>query len=389
MMAIVMFAACTASVELIPPTGAYDIGEVVTSWEDPTRDEALGAGPRNVTVQVWYPADPAADAEHAPYVPALEKLRPALDRREERLLSHVDVHAVLDAPPVSEPEAMPVVVLSHGDDRLGAEYSTLTEELVSHGYVVVVVDHPYDARAALDAAGEAVEYAEGAWPPLPPVPDDGVPSPDSPWAEFYRERADVRVADARFALDQLGTSGVGPLDPSRFDLTRVAFVGHSVGGVAAGTFCREEPRALACVNLDGEGPAGPVFLTESGEAFSQPYLMMTKPFTPTDEEIAGWGMTRNEWEANRDAWLDGLFGAVGGGSWRIELDGATHESFSDEPSVLAALLGDDPTVSEAHVALIRAYVLAFVDRFLGGPPSTILDEPPLAGATIRVWPADE
>ena len=41
------------------------------------------------------------------------------------------------------PQQFPVVLLSHGLGGTGFEYASLIEELVSHGYVVVAIEHTY------------------------------------------------------------------------------------------------------------------------------------------------------------------------------------------------------------------------------------------------------
>jgi hypothetical protein len=373
---LVLLWACAAPVTLPEPTGEAAVGRATAMrLVDESRDEVLtDAGDhREVTAHVWYPAEPG---EPADYVPDLDELDRALDGRTERLFRHVRGHASLDAEPLGD--AAPVVVFSHGGDRISSEYTFLIEELVSHGYAVVALDHPYEARAAALSDGSAVGYAEEAWPELPPPADDGQPDPDTEYAAFYRGRAEVRAADASFVLDSPDAGELG------LDLDRVAFVGHSIGGVASGTFCQEDRRAVACVNLDGDSGLGPFYLRDDGTAFDPPFLMITKSFDVTDEQLEGWGLTREEWAANLAAQRESFFGAVTGGSWRIEIDGAAHESFGDEPYVLAALEGEGTATHEQHMAWIRAYTLSFLDRAFGRD-GALLDEPPPDGVIVDRW----
>jgi hypothetical protein len=114
--------------------------------------------------------------------------------------------------------------------------------------------------------------------------------------------------------------------------------------------------------------------------------MLTKPFAPDDERLADWGLTRDEWEALIAAQRDEYFGAVGGGAWRVTLDGATHESFTDEPYAIAALEGEDTSTAERELATVRAYVLAFLDMALRDTPTELLDAGTRDGVTIEAWP---
>ena len=57
----------------------------------------------------------------------------------------------------------------------------------------------------------------------------------------------------RFVLRQLDAIGYGP----RADRSRVAVIGHSIGGSKAAALMRQEPSIRAGVDMDGliEGPA--------------------------------------------------------------------------------------------------------------------------------------
>lgn len=375
--AALLACACSAPVPSPMPTGPHPVGETLLHLVDPDRDEPITPGDdrREVTVRLWYPA--AREGEPAGYVPDLDELKKALDGRTTRLFRHVEVTAALDVGVADVEGPLPVVVFSPGNDRIAAESAFLVEELASHGFAVVGVDHAYDARAVALADGTAVAHAEDDWPALPPPAADGVPDPDSAYLRYYAERVDVRAADASFVLDRLAADD--PLGGA-LDLQRVGFVGHSVGGVAAGTFCATDPRAAACANLDGDTGLGPYLQT-----FVQPYLVLTKAFSPSDAELRGWGLERDAWEAQLEAHRDELFGALSGGSWRIELAEATHESFTDEPYALAALRGD-PTAGHARrMEQIRSYTIAFFDRFLRDGPGAELDETPPDDVSVDRW----
>jgi predicted dienelactone hydrolase len=290
-----------------------------------------------------------------PYVEDLDALREVLDSQTERVFERVRGHAT-DGEPLGEKR--PLIIFSHGNDQIGAQYTFLIEELVSWGYAVAAIDHPYDARAVRLADGKVVGFAE--WPPLPPA--NGAPDENSEHARFYRERVEARAADVRFVLDRIG---------DRFDLEHVGYVGHSVGGVAAGEVCRTDRRVAACINLDGDTGFGPFYLDAEGRAFEQPYLMITKPFEPPDALLVEWNLTREQWSLMYRAHLDRFFGAVESVSHRALIEGATHQSFSDEPYLFAALKGEDVTEHVDRMRLIRNLTVAFFETYLFDRPSTL------------------
>jgi hypothetical protein len=377
------------------PSGALGVGRVTLRWQDPDRPETMtdrADDPRELTVHLWYPADAAPPAAAAPYVPDLTALAPVLEQRTVQAFQRVQIHARPGAPPAQTPDRLPLVIVSPGNDMFASQYTFLIEDLVSHGYLVAALDHPYDARAALLADGSAVAFAGARWPAPPPPDASGLPDEGSAHARFYQERVGVRADDARLVLQRaaegaLAAAVSGLAD--RLDRQRVAFVGHSVGGVAAGEVCRREPSIRACVNLDGESPNGPYYREPTGPSFAQPYLMLTKPFLVPDEQLSRWGLDRPTWEARLKARQQEFFGSLPGGSHRVAIEGAVHASFSDDPFVFAALAGD--AAQSAHLdrmSLIRQVLRAFLGQHLRGESAAALLEalaqPGVAAA--ESWP---
>jgi hypothetical protein len=274
----------------------------------------------------------------------------------------------------------PLILFLPGNEMNAAQYSSLLAELASQGYAVAAIDHPYDSRAVRLANGKVAAFAGAKWPP----PAPGGPTPaETPHSIFYRSRVEARVADARFVLTRLTEQLAGKLNP-----TAVGIAGHSVGGVAAGHACQQDKRFRACLNLDGSTADGPFYLTAAGRAFDQPYLMMTKPFAPSDDRLREWGITRDTWSRNYRKRLDSYFGAIGGGSMRVTVVGAAHNSFSDD-AIVMGLLAKAAGAEDARklLAIVRRYTVAFFDRHLRGAEATALEiQPPFPEVAIDRWP---
>jgi Platelet-activating factor acetylhydrolase, isoform II len=146
-------------VTLPAPAGPDPVGRTVFDWTDTSRMDPYAAGrstPRELAVQVWYPARPAPGAPTTSYLP------PGWDRAlagrsgvEDALngLAHtppglVHPHAVEDAP-LAGGGPFPVLLLSPGLGLLATDYAATAEDLASHGYVVAGVDPTYSTDVVL------------------------------------------------------------------------------------------------------------------------------------------------------------------------------------------------------------------------------------------------
>jgi predicted dienelactone hydrolase len=133
-----------------------------------------------------------------------------------------------------------VLLPSPGHATNAAFSAALGEDLASHGFVVVALNHPCDVGAVALAAGAVAV----------------LPAPARPGRERTAARVAERVADLRFALDRLAEvhAADSPL-AGRLDLGRVGALGYSLGGIAAQARAASAHLA-ACANLDGRARAG-------------------------------------------------------------------------------------------------------------------------------------
>jgi len=100
-------------------------------------DAAKGAFPKSnraLTVDLWYPATPAAGAQREIYAASLPSVPPTPPANFT-----VPGIAVRDAPPAGK--GYPLVVISHGYSNSPAAMTWLTENLASKGYVVAAIRH--------------------------------------------------------------------------------------------------------------------------------------------------------------------------------------------------------------------------------------------------------
>ncbi len=365
-----------ASPRALPaPTGPLTVGRTSVVWNDAARS-------RELRIDIWYPAA-TNDAPPAPYLadlavieraigtPAVKKaVRKAYDAIERR----ADQSYALAAPPPATGRHH-VLVFSHGFAESSLFYATLLEDLASYGYVVLGIEHPGDAFAAV-ANGRVIPFDDAAWQQARTTPDGAV--------AYQVAQVAVRSADLRFIIDRLGTQ---PL-PLGIDVerTRIGVFGHSLGGMAAAGVCTADPVA-ACANLDADYEGLP-WLRDAGPPtrpllfFATPHSIYASPTLPipTDAELAKLNKTREaynaearEAQAAQDAAMAGL--AIGH-RVAVETPDFTHGSFMDVGLLAPAVAGEQRGRALANLAFSRRYIRAFFDTYLTGKRDPVLDETP-------------
>jgi len=264
-----------ASMRSLPqPTGSFAVGRVAYDWTDSSRREALSddsEARRELMVYVWYPsAPPGPRATRAGYLPGADKIdKDPLGQQFKK--SHSDIwpliisgaiqtHTFQNASLAGNGQRFPVILLLHGGGVPGFAYASQIEDFVSHGYVVVTIEHPYENGVAVFSDGRVVPLSSTV---------DIYRKLGSPEAHAWEQgRDDVWAADTSFVIDQLSKLAADKKQASQFfakiDLDRLGIVGHSIGGRAAGRACQLDVRIKACANEDGYLTSdGPILMYET------------------------------------------------------------------------------------------------------------------------------
>ena len=370
---------------LPPPTGPLVVGKVTVHWVDESRVEPLSPNhePREVMVDIWYPAEPS-DAVPAEYLDAAayEKALGAdgfqkfFREPSQALKQGIQTHAFRAAPYAHSAKQSPVMIFSPGGGMVREVYAAQFEDLASHGYIVAAISHPYDAIVTLFPDGRQIAYSEQRWPKTPSLE-----------GEANLNQLEWHANDIRFVLDELTRANLAGASPLPFvghlDLTHVGAFGHSFGGMAAAHACQLDRRFKACLNEDGVVAKRPLFLDVRGWAMDQAFMLIlhdapTRPLT--DEQVAKMKMQRQRTEAiikRLDADQEAALRNTGEGSYRVRLrsEKTSHMDFSDLP-LLGAREPADAEKRAAILATVRSYTLAFFDKYLRGMKPALLDQPP-------------
>lgn len=352
-------------VTLPAPTGPYPVGRAMFDWTDHTRADPLAPTPRNareLSVWVWYPAVPGARDPRAPYAPgAWSQLHlPSVARLGETGFTAVRTHAMDDVPPADG--RFPIVVLLPGLGFAAPQYTTLAENLASHGYFVVGVTPTYSANVTV-LHGHPVPATAAGDPPF-----EGTDVHTAAAAQAGDRLTGIWAADARFAATQLAQLGTTGRFAGRVDATRTAYVGHSFGGAAALEACRTDPRCAGAADLDGT-QFGPVART----GLNKPMMVIAA------QDSCVTGICRPTDTADRAALATAraMFTASSGPVWRYEIGGVRHFNFTDYGAYYLAaplrnLLALGTIDGDLGLQITNAYLSAFVDHTLRGSPEPLL-----------------
>jgi dienelactone hydrolase len=242
------------------------------------------------------------------------------------------------------------------------------EELASHGYIVVAMDHPYGTDATVFPDGRIVRSAIGGGEDY---------SSQAAFEDFIRKATDetkIRARDARFVLDVLekwNTADPQGLLTGKIQMTSVGIFGHSLGGTVAVQACWLDPRFKAALDMDGM-----VAAESAADGAKKPVLfMMEEPDVAPDASLGGMSEQKRrtvEFDRAQENLMKGSLKRYGG-FW-MTVAGTTHKSFSDSPlfSPLKSLTGAGSTDPKQVFEIANAYTLAFFDRYLKQEDSALL-----------------
>ncbi|MFL6122322.1 alpha/beta hydrolase family protein [Actinophytocola sp.] len=337
-------AAADASLALARPTGDQPVGTTSLYLKDTSRpDPWVSSVPyRELMVSLFYPTT----STHGPKKQFMTEAEAqalfaeaGITGIDPAVMTTVRTDAVVDARPVGHD--LPVVVLSPGFKRSRAELTSLSEELASHGYLVVLVDHTYENVATTFPDGRVT----------------GCAACGSYNEAFWRKLTQGRAADVSFVLDELthAKKWAGLIDPNR-----IGMAGHSVGGSSAIATMVADARVTAGIDIDGTND---VPLTAPG--LSRPFMFMGRQslYAP------GTGVESDTWD--RD-WQQ----LTGWKRW-LTVAGMVHQSFTDL-GLVGEQLGLDfgaTTPAVRGQAITAAYVRAFFDQHLRGKAEPLLARP--------------
>lgn len=266
-LSITMFLAQAFPVFTLPtPTGNYAVGIQYFHLVDEHRKEPFLEGTtknRELMVKVYYPAQKDGSKPFSTYFHGSSQLIrsfTAFYNLPDFVFDHfsqVNTNAK-DNLPISDAElSYPVILFSHGAGTSMEVQTSQSEDLASHGYIVVNIDHTYVSAATL-FPDRLVSHHEATTNFQTPEP-----------AEIITQ---IMADDAKFVIQKLGKMNDGQIDSifkGKLDLEKIGVMGHSVGGAVAYNLAINDPRVKAAINLDGA-----VYIYPTDPQAVAPFLML-------------------------------------------------------------------------------------------------------------------
>ena len=348
-------------VTLPAPTGPDAVGVTDLHLVDTSRqDPYVPSRARELMISIWYTAADVAE------VPVRPWLAPDLARMYIESLTHYGVsptapsmlapgHGHVDAPADASGGGRPVLLFSPGMGMPSELSSAQIEDLASHGFVVVALNHTYETFATRFPGGRIEKSV------LPPAADRAQTEAQAAAA------LPIRLADSRFVLDRLADIAAG-VDPDAehhplpqnlariLDVSKVGMYGHSLGGATAAQAMHDDRRISAGANLDG-ALSGSVLT----DGLDRPFMIIGAGSRARDG-TPGWQQFRAGGHRPQP---------------QFRLEGSQHLSFCDNQLIvppLAAAADTPPTITSQLVGTIeprdsldlqRGYLRTFFDTTLG------------------------
>ncbi|MEV4345828.1 acetylhydrolase [Actinoplanes sp. NPDC049596] len=312
--------AAPARLTLPRPTGPHRIGTMSLLLD------------RKFMVSVWYPARDIRRHPPAPWMPAASMRALLADNGFD-----ADVAAPLSVGHEGAPATgrWPVILYSHGAGSHRSDTTVIVQELASHGYVVVTVDHSHDSYSQL--------------------PDGRVLVPDdisaTPWDHAH---------DLRLVVDWIEDLAAGrrrlpvALGPA-LDTSRIGVYGWSKGGTAAALLMNSDRRVRAGLSLDA-----PMLSQPPVTDLYRPFMLMTAENVPGGEESG----------------VAEMWPLLHGWRRQLHVKDASHDSFNDHHWLIPQLTGDAGGFDPAQAVRIQqAYPLAFFELHLRNRRQRLLEAP--------------
>jgi hypothetical protein len=367
-----LLAASVALPTLLPvpaiprPSGPFSVGTTSFELVDASRSDPYAEAPslRRLMVQAWYPASPGPDDKPAPWMDNAAAFAPYLAdfiNMPPWFLDHLayaKTNSYQEAVPDSTGGPYPVILFSHGWRGFREQNTFQMQELASHGYIVVSIQHTYGAILTV--------FPDGTIAPNNPL---ALPSgaPDDEYDLAARKLAAQWAADIGYTLDTLAewnTDDPAGRFTNLFDLERIGAMGHSTGGGAILQFCATDPRCKAGLAMDA-------FMTPVSESaldggVSQPFLFLFSQ---------SWA---DNVESKNNRLFNYFYANLPQPAPVITILGTNHYDFSDLPALspLAPQLGLKGPLDGARVQqIINTYTLAFFNQQFKNMSSPLFDGP--------------
>ena len=226
------------TIQLIEPTGKYTVGTSIYEWIDKSREMKIRPNfsqRRAIVTQFWYPAKLDSTLTKAPYN-ALSK---------DYIITLTNSYLRASIAEEIDKASLIIIVPGRGTERF--LYTTIAEELASHGFVVASIDMPEIGY---------VIYQDG----FTLYPSNDFKTPNGMMAgpyelvdAFFEEPTEIGYQDLKFVIKNIAELNEYAFE-NKLDLNNIGVFGHSLGGRIAGELTARLEKVRALATMEGIPP---------------------------------------------------------------------------------------------------------------------------------------
>ena len=253
------------------PTGTFAISIKKYELTDQKRPDPYFSDSRRrkLMIDVFYPVDQAHGQEMLPYLDSIviENYESAL--KKGGLSAHflragypeISKNTVIS----KSSEKYPVIILSPGGGVIPEFYFGIISELVSHGFIVIGLNHTYNSFISL-FSDESIHLNE---PIFQQFTQKLIKNGEDAQGFLIK----IHAEDLKFVLASLNTLELS----KHMDLQNLGMLGHSLGGMAITYVCLNSPICKAGTNLDGALAGSPSSVLRAGNLtgdLGKPFLFL-------------------------------------------------------------------------------------------------------------------
>ncbi|MGE4167975.1 MAG: hypothetical protein AB7E68_00265 [Candidatus Babeliales bacterium] len=336
-------------IQLPQPTGPYCVGVNTYFLNDMSRYYNSEKG-RPILIHLYYPSL-GIQKEYPPYLSSTmhlykEKLARIYSTEDLEYLDMICDWAVPNIPIDVENSPFPVLFFSPGIFMAAQLYSSLIEEMASHGYIVVAINHT-------DACWP-VMFPDGSIPVILPELANIFSNKERSCLQTFDMTQDVWVKDIEFVLSWLRNQPLTKL----FDFSHMGIFGHSFGGSTATEAVRQYNDFKAMVNLDGM-----LFGPNWNKSFEAPSLFIIAEKLPTHEEMLNAGLTIEQFNSLLERCSKKVFDQLKDNSFYVKVKNSDHATFVDSKLIKSPLLKSRKNSLEG-IKIARALLVDFFNHYL-------------------------
>ncbi len=345
------------------PTGPFEVGMTSMHLIDESRSESSLSKQeaREIMIQIWYPGEVTDDNQDIQYeaFPYEEwsgtmEFIFSVPRSFFKYLKYTESNSIKDIAVSDQGNKYPILVFSHGFGSTRMQSYSQMEELASHGYFVVSIDHTNDAGYTKFPDGREVMNRADAYSYSFNIEDE--------------KDVKTRSKDVSFVVDQL--TKINKQDPQglftgKMDIDRIGIFGHSYGGSTAAQVLLDDSRFSSGINIDG-----PLHEPVASSELEKPFMFILDDdyLYITDEEIKYTNVTPEEFHEyhNKITELADFHYEEGikDDTYRLTFIAGDHYTFTDFP-YLSPLLSRGIDVDQFH-QVMNQYILAFFNQYVKG-----------------------